>query len=321
MAQRRMFSKEITNCSDFLMMSQWAQNLYFHFWMNADDDWFCEVFTIMRMTDSKPDDLSVLHSKWFIFVVDNKVCIVKSWHENNQIRLDRYKKSKYLDDPKYADIYSIIMYDKIKEITVYTDVLEWRKPNGNQMAPQDRLGKDSIEEYSVVEVATLPPVLTPIPKKRKDDTTPIGEKAEAFEKFWKLYPNKKGKEKARIKWMTLDPAIYNHIYYAVQCYTEEKKWEELKYIKHWSTRVSEMAWNDYKRLTYENVKQEMIETLHGDKDKPDTIWWQAFKPKYRLLFGEYGDERWFEDKEKAKQELQEKRKQYRLSHNGQELPW
>lgn len=150
MAQRRMFSKGITNSSEFLMMSQSAQNLYFHFGMNADDDGFCEVFAIMRMTDSKPDDLQSLHSRGFVFVIDNKICVVKDWHENNQLRLDRYKKSKYLDDPNYKEIYKTIMEEKIKEISLYSDMLSSGKPNGNQMVPQDsigkiRLGKDSIK--------------------------------------------------------------------------------------------------------------------------------------------------------------------------------
>ena len=143
MAQRRMFSKEITNSSEFLMMSQSAQNLYFHFGMNSDDDWFCEVFTIMRMTDSKPDDLQALHARWFVYVVDWKVCIVKDWHENNQIRSDRYKQSKYLDDPKYKDIYLTLMEEKIREIWVYKNILDG-VPIGNQMATQVRLGKDRL---------------------------------------------------------------------------------------------------------------------------------------------------------------------------------
>lgn len=141
MAQRRMFSKEITNSSDFLMMSQSAQNLYFHFGMNADDDGFCEVFTIMRMTDSKPDDLQSLHTRNFIYMIDSKVCIVKDWHENNQLRNDRYKQSKYLENSKYRELYMTIMNDKIKEISIYSGLLSSGKPNGNQMEPQDSIGK------------------------------------------------------------------------------------------------------------------------------------------------------------------------------------
>ena|SRR3990167_3242390 len=97
MAQRRMFSKSITNSSQFLMMPQSSQNLYFHFGMNADDDGFCEHFPLMRMTDSKPDDLKVLQAKGFVNVFDEKVLIITDWKENNYLRSDRYTPSKYLE--------------------------------------------------------------------------------------------------------------------------------------------------------------------------------------------------------------------------------
>jgi hypothetical protein len=97
MAQKRMFSKTITNSSRFLMMPQSSQNLYFHFGMNADDDGFCEHFSIMRMTESKPDDLKILQAKQFIKVFDDKVLIILDWKENNYIRQDRYTPSKYLE--------------------------------------------------------------------------------------------------------------------------------------------------------------------------------------------------------------------------------
>lgn len=96
MAQRRMFSKSITSSSRFLMMSQSAQNLYFHLGMNADDDGFCEHFSIMRMTESKPDDLKVLQLKGFIHIFDDKVLVIMEWKENNYIQKDRYTPSKYL---------------------------------------------------------------------------------------------------------------------------------------------------------------------------------------------------------------------------------
>ena len=76
MAAKRMFSKSITNSSLFLMMPQSSQNLYFHLGMNADDDGFCEHFTIMRMTESKPDDLKILQAKNFVYVFDDKVLII-----------------------------------------------------------------------------------------------------------------------------------------------------------------------------------------------------------------------------------------------------
>lgn len=132
MAQRRMFSKSITNSSQFLMMPQSSQNLYFHLGMNADDDGFCEHFTVMRMTESKPDDLRVLQAKEFITVFDDRVLVITDWKENNYLRSDRYTPSKYLE--VYKKELALLSQNK--------DVDTAGIPNGNQMATQVRLGKD-----------------------------------------------------------------------------------------------------------------------------------------------------------------------------------
>lgn len=126
-----MFSKTITSSSNFLMMPQSSQNLYFHLGMNADDDGFCEHFTIMRMTDSKPDDLKILQAKNFIKVFDDKVLIILDWKENNYLRSDRYTSSKYLE------IYS----EKAKRLSVGI-------PAVDKMDTQVRLGKDRKGNYT-----------------------------------------------------------------------------------------------------------------------------------------------------------------------------
>jgi len=139
-----MFSKDITNSSEFMMMSQTAQALYFHLGMNGDDDGFCEVYTVMRMTDSKPDDLRTLHEKGFIFAIDSRVAIIKDWHEHNQMRGDRYKPSKYLSDPNFASIYATIMKEKIQSLSQYSSLATNWQPNGNHLVPQDSIGEDRV---------------------------------------------------------------------------------------------------------------------------------------------------------------------------------
>ncbi len=117
------------------MMPSSSQNLYFHLGMNADDDGFCEHFAIMRMTDSKPDDLRVLQAKGFVKVFDEKILIILDWKENNLIRSDRYTPSKYLD----------IYKREIKLISKGKVVDTVGIPDDNQMEPQVRLGKVSID--------------------------------------------------------------------------------------------------------------------------------------------------------------------------------
>lgn len=159
MANRRMFSKKVTNSSNFLMMSQSAQALYFHIGMNADDDGFCEIFTITRMTESKPDDIRALLERNFIYVVDNKVCIVKDWYENNFIRSDRYEKSKYLKDAKMAEIHDIVTKSNTGIPLVY------------QTATEDRIGQDRIGQIdtSVVPTPEVPFSLESEIKKMEDN--------------------------------------------------------------------------------------------------------------------------------------------------------
>lgn len=97
MAQRRMFSKSITNSSKFIMMPQSSRLLYYDLGMNADDDGFCEHFVIMKMTDASPDDLKILQAKELVQVFDDKVLVIRDWKENNYIQKDRYTQSKYLE--------------------------------------------------------------------------------------------------------------------------------------------------------------------------------------------------------------------------------
>ncbi len=146
MAQRRMFSKSITNSSQFLMMPSSSQNLYFHLGMNADDDGFCEHFSLMRMTDSKPDDLKILQVKGFVSVFDDRVLVISDWKENNYLRNDRYTPSKYLE------IYKNELHRLATGI-----------PNGNQMATQIRIDQDRIgkerEEQSETSSDSIPLVI------------------------------------------------------------------------------------------------------------------------------------------------------------------
>lgn len=131
-----MFSKSITNSSQFLMMPSSSQNLYFHLGMNADDDGFCEHFALMRMTDSKPDDLKILQVKGFVSVFDDRVLIITDWKENNYLRPDRYTPSKYLD----------VYKKELKRLSSGIPTV---------VTGKDRLGKDSkVEEKKEKETKT-----------------------------------------------------------------------------------------------------------------------------------------------------------------------
>lgn len=96
MAQRRMFSKSITNSSKFLKMPMSSRLLYYDLGMNADDDGFVEHFMVLRMTGASQQDLGVLEINGLIKIFDENVLWIKDWKDNNYIQKDRYQPSKYL---------------------------------------------------------------------------------------------------------------------------------------------------------------------------------------------------------------------------------
>lgn len=99
MADRRMFSKNITGSALFLKMPSSSRLLYYDLGMDADDDGVVEAYTVMRKTGATEDDLKVLIAKGFVIVLDaeNLIIFIKHWRENNKLRADRKKDTVYKD--------------------------------------------------------------------------------------------------------------------------------------------------------------------------------------------------------------------------------
>ena len=98
MAERRMFSKTITNSARFLRMSTSERLLYYDLGMSADDDGFVEAFTVLRTTGAKEEDLFELENRGFVIVLnDELVTYIVHWRKNNYIQSDRYHPSIYKD--------------------------------------------------------------------------------------------------------------------------------------------------------------------------------------------------------------------------------
>ena len=145
MAQRRMFSKKITDTDKFMAMPDSAKILYFYLNMNADDDGFIgNPKTIQRMIGSNDDDMTLLIAKQYIIPFDSGVIVIKDWKIHNYIRNDRYSETVFLDEKKQlstdkSNAYSIVGI-----------------PNGYQMDTQDRLGKDRLGKDRLAEDSKIP---------------------------------------------------------------------------------------------------------------------------------------------------------------------
>ncbi|RXS49304.1 conserved phage C-terminal domain-containing protein, partial [Lactococcus lactis] len=96
MAQRRMIDKRTIQTQKFLRLPLETQALYFHLMLNADDDGVVEAFPVVRMVGAAEDSLGLLVVKQFIKPLNEEmVYFIIDFKEQNTIKKDRYKASKY----------------------------------------------------------------------------------------------------------------------------------------------------------------------------------------------------------------------------------
>lgn len=160
MAERRMFTKKVTDDDNFVGLSSSAQALYLHLSMHADDDGFCNQVSIsMFRAHASVQDLQALLEKRYIYQFENGVIVIKHWRMANALRKDRYTPTAFQEELARLDL---------KDNGSYT----WL-PNGCQVVaerlPQDRLGKDRLEEDSIDNN------ISPSPKSKKPVKHKYGE--------------------------------------------------------------------------------------------------------------------------------------------------
>lgn len=159
MANKRMFSKTITESDAFLGMPLSAQCLYFHLSMAADDDGFINSpKKIQWLIGAAPDDLNILLENRFVIGFPSGVVVIKHWRLNNYIKNDRHKKTVYDEEFDSLLIKENGVYSEKNVSKCVPDVFQ----NVSKCAPnvlqnvskvetQNRLDKNSIEESSKEE--------------------------------------------------------------------------------------------------------------------------------------------------------------------------
>jgi DnaD/phage-associated family protein len=138
MAQRRMFSRKITESDQFLDMPISAQVLYFHINMQADDDGFVgNVKTIKRMIGASDDDLKLLIAKQFLIPFETGIVVIRDWKIHNYIQKDRYTETFYKHEKAMLET----LENKQYQLTD-TECIQ----NVSISDTQDRLGKDRLDK-------------------------------------------------------------------------------------------------------------------------------------------------------------------------------
>ncbi|MBG9981726.1 DnaD domain protein [Aerococcaceae bacterium DSM 111020] len=144
MAQRRMFSKKITESDHFLDLPMSAQCLYFHINMTADDDGFVgNAKTIRRMIGASEDDLKLLLTKEFLIPFESGVVVIRDWKIHNYIRKDRYNETFYKHEKAQLEENENNQYQRLEHPVDQTATNG--RPVVDQRLPQVRLGKDRLE--------------------------------------------------------------------------------------------------------------------------------------------------------------------------------
>ncbi len=139
MAERRMFTKKVTDSDAFIEMSSAAQALYFHLNQGADDDGFNNQIQIaMLKAHASTDDLKILMAKNFVIRFESGVIVIKHWRLHNTLRKDRYTPTNFQEELQQLGM---------KDNGAYTLGCQ----TVAKRLPQVSIGKDSLVEDSIKE--------------------------------------------------------------------------------------------------------------------------------------------------------------------------
>ena len=138
MANKRMFSKEITNTDRFQSMKPSSQALYFHLGMNADDDGFIgNPMSITKCIGAVENDLKTLAESGYLIPFEGGVYLITDWLINNYIRSDRYKPTIYQEYLRQ------ISFDDSRRYVIC-------QPCGSHLVDTDKI---SIDKHSIGEIS------------------------------------------------------------------------------------------------------------------------------------------------------------------------
>lgn len=147
MAQKRMFSLQVTDTDKFLDMSASAQALYFHLGMHGDDDGFVgSPRKIARTAGCNDDDLRLLAAKGYIIPFESGVVVITDWNINNTLKNDRYHPTLYSTEK------SRLTTDHAGRLTLGNSQETTWNQNGTILEPEPNLTKPNKEDK-----ATTPP--------------------------------------------------------------------------------------------------------------------------------------------------------------------
>lgn len=142
-----MFAKSVILSDAFLDMPASARSLYLVLCLAADDDGFINaVRSLIRQASASDDDLRILITKSFVISFPSGIVVISHWKIHNTVPKDRYKETIFLEEKAQL---------RLDQNKVYLRVIEALdtepEQNVSRLDTQDKIGQNSINQYSVAE--------------------------------------------------------------------------------------------------------------------------------------------------------------------------
>lgn len=173
MAERRMFSRSVTESDLFTDMPLTAQALYFHLGINADDDGFVgSPNTIRRSIGATTDDYKILLAKGFLIPFPSGVVVITHWTAQNKVQPSRKIPTIYKNELAELSV-SNGVYTAVDNASTDCRQIADKAPQSIESIGKDSIG--SIGEYKGSAEGGPPLVPPPAP-------SGAGHKTKRFEK-------------------------------------------------------------------------------------------------------------------------------------------
>ena len=278
MAERRMFTKKITDDDHFVGLSSSAQALYLHLSMSADDDGFSnQISSSMFKAHASTQDLQALLENRYIYQFENGVIVIKHWRMANALRRDRYTQTAFKEQ---------LAMLAVEEDGAYT----WATPTENDTEndtdgcrlvatwlPQDRLGKDRLNNNNTYAHSDTDfgandtkndtkigggEALNDTKKtvSNAHDDTKIDAK---WAEFWAAYPKKLNKKKAyaAFKKVKPDDELFEQMMASLEAQKKSTQWTKDggQFIPYASSWLNGERWEDKPDTTIRSLEGHIID--------------------------------------------------------------
>ena len=265
MAERRMFTKKVTDDDNFMALSSSAQALYLHLSMSADDDGFCNQVSIcMFKAHASVQDLEALLEKRFIYQFENGVIVIKHWRMANALRKDRHQNTNYQEE------LAMLM---VKDNGSYTwlpsgcQMVAERLPDGCQVVaerlPQDRLGEDRLGKDRIGEVSVEEQTTTPTTTKYGDHYLITLSPAE-YEGLVNMY----GEETVKVTIGNMDSWLYENNRRYSNCYAKLINWiEGDKRSNAKQPRPTKSTFNNFEQREETDYDRQVREMAKAERER------------------------------------------------------